>query len=168
MYQRILVGTDGSDTATRAVEAAARFAAAQDAELVIAHVYSPRPTPAQQRAWDQAPQKLRWQLSTGSVGEQILHGAVRHVTKTTEGSVRVHGRCEPGRAVPVLLALVDELDPDLLVIGNRDMPVRIRARRSVSRALARRASCDVTIIDTLGRREHRLQRTRRPLAPLAT
>lgn len=168
MYERILVGTDGSDTATRAVEAAARLAVAHDADLVIAHVYAPRPAPAQQRAWHDAPEEMRWRLSIGSVAEGILDAAVRHVMKTTEGCVRVHGRCEPGRPVPVLLALVDELDPDLLVIGNRDMPGRIRSRPSVSRALACRASCDVTIVDTLGRRQQRLRRTRRAVAPLAT
>lgn len=168
MYERILVGADGSDTATRAVETAARLAVAHDAGLVIAHVYSPRLTAAQQRAWHEAPEEQRWRHSSGSVAEGTLHAAVRHVTETTEGAVRVHGRCDPGRPVPVLLALVDELDPDLLVIGNRDMPGRIRARPSVSRALARRASCDVTIVDTLGRRQQRLRRTRRALAPLAT
>lgn len=155
MYERILVGTDGSATATRAVEAAARLARTHDAELVVAHAYSPRLTPAQQRAWHEAPEELRWRLSSGSIAEDTVEAALRHAARLTGGTVRMHGRCEPGGAIPVLLALIDELDPDAIVVGNRDMPARIRAHRSVSQAITRRASCDVVIADTLGRRQQR-------------
>jgi nucleotide-binding universal stress UspA family protein len=54
-----------------------------------------------------------------------------------------------------MLALVAELDPDALVVGNRDMQGRLRLHRSVARVLAHRAACDVVIIDTVGRRQHR-------------
>lgn len=155
MYERILVGTDGSATATRAVEAAALLARTHDAELVVAHAYSPRLTPAQQRAWNEAPEDLRWRLSSGSIAEDIVETALSHATRVTGGAVRMRGRCEPGGAIPVLLALIDELDPDAIVVGNRDMPARVRTHRSVSRAMARRASCDVVIADTLGRRQQR-------------
>jgi nucleotide-binding universal stress UspA family protein len=93
--------------------------------------------------------------------------AIELVHAIAGGTVRVRGRCEPGRPIPVLLSLVEELDPDALVIGNRDMPLRFRAHRSVARAVSRRAACDVVIVDTLGRRHERRATIRRPELGLA-
>ena len=153
MYKRVLVGTDGSATATRAVEAAARVARAHGAELIIANAFAPRLTAAQQIAQRDAPVELRWRLSPGVLSESTVAAAIERVQEASGATVPVRGRCEPGHPVPVLLKLVDELDLDVLVIGNRDMPLRLRAHRSVGRALSRRAPCDVVIVDTIGRRE---------------
>lgn len=165
LYERILVGTDGSTTAAVAVEAAARLARTHDAELVVAHAYPSRLTPAQQRAWLEVPEETRWRLSTGSIAEDIVNVEVRRAEKETSGAVAVLGRTEPGRPVPVLVGLIDELDPDAVVVGNRDMVGPIGARRSVGRSIAAKASCDVIIIDTVGRREQRRQALRRGLVP---
>ena len=165
MYTRVLVGADGSATATRAVTAAARLAQAHGAELIVAHAYAPRLTPEQRCAWDEAPDELRWRLSSGSIAEETVHAAVRHATAVTDGTIGVHGRWVPGRPIPVLLSLIEALNPDVFVVGNRDMPARLRTRRSVSRALSRRAGCDVVIADTLGRSEQRRRAARAALAP---
>ena len=45
MYQRILVATDGTDLALRAVREASRLAAAFSAKLLILHVLSPMELP---------------------------------------------------------------------------------------------------------------------------
>jgi nucleotide-binding universal stress UspA family protein len=156
MYQQVLVGTDGSMTATRAVEAAARIARAHDAELTIAHVFNPRQGLRQEVARAEAPDEFKWRLSPGGAADTIVEGAVdRARVAAGDGSLRVRTRSEPGRAIPVLLGLIDDMDPDALVIGNRDMPTRLRFRRSVARTLSRRATCDVVIVDTLGRRDKR-------------
>ena len=154
MYQRVLVGTDGSATGTRAVEAATRLAASSGAALTVAHAYRSRPTPAQHRAWQQAPEDFRWRLSVGSVGESTLDAAVA-TARAACPWIDIDGRFEPGPAVRVLLRLVDQIDPDVLVIGNRDMRGRPRLSPSVGRALSRRAPCDVVIVDTAGRRQQR-------------
>lgn len=168
MYARVLVGTDGSATATRAVEAAARLAMTHGAELVVAHAFSPRASGAHRRAWLEAPEDFRWQLSSGSMAEDTMEAAIRHARAVTGGSVPISGRFEPGTPVQVLLELIDDLDPDVLVIGNRDISARIRTRRSVSRALVRRASCDVVLADTLGRRQQRRGTRWAPLSPQLT
>jgi nucleotide-binding universal stress UspA family protein len=162
VYERVLVGTDGSGTASRAVEAAGLVASAHGAELVIAHAFSPRPTPGQKIAWLEAPDELRWRLSVGVIAEATVLTAIERALAVAGDRVRVDGRCEPGHPVPVLLGLIDELDPDVLVIGNRDMPRRIRAHRSVARALSRRATCDVVVVDTIGRRQRRRDASHRP------
>lgn len=149
MYQRLLVGTDGSPTATRAVEAAAAMARLHGAELVIAHAFAPRFDLA---LLNSAPDDVAWTMTPGSLADATLAHAAVHARAAAGGELEVHGRAEPGSPVPVLLRLVDELDPDALVIGNRDMRGLVRRHRSVGRALARRAGCDVVIIDTVDRR----------------
>lgn len=156
MYGRVLVGTDGSTTGTRAVQAAARLAATHGAALTVAHAYRSRPTSSQHRAWLQAPEDVRWRLSVGSVGESTLDAAVA-TARATCPELDIDGRFEPGAAVRVLLRLVDQLDPDVLVIGNRG---------SVGRVMARRAPCDVVIVDTVGRRDRR-RAAARPATVLA-
>lgn len=163
MYQRVLVGTDGSPTASRAVEAAARVARAHGAALVVGHAFPPRLTTRQERDLRTAPDSLRWRLTPGAMGEEVVRAAVERARVASEGVVAVRGRAEPGDAVAVMLALVAELDPDVLVIGNRDMPGRLPLRRSVARALSRRATCDIVIVDTIGRRHQRRERPARTL-----
>lgn len=118
MYGRVLVGTDGSATATRAVEAAARLARAHDAELVVGHPFPTRLTPTQHHAWHEAPEELRWRLSSGSIAEDTVQAAVRCAETVAGPAARMRGRCEPGHPVPVLLSLIDKLDPDVLVMAT--------------------------------------------------
>jgi nucleotide-binding universal stress UspA family protein len=162
MYDRLLVGTDGSDTATRAVEEAARLACRSGATLTIAYVFSPRPSGAQRRAWLEAPDDLRWRLTGGASAEAIVEAAADRARRAAGPALDLTGRCEPGHPITGLLRLVDELDVDALVIGNRDMAGRLRLHRSIGRALSRRASCHVVIVDTTGRRDSRRARSRRP------
>ena len=155
MYERVLVGTDGSATATRAVEAAAVVARAHDAELIVAHAFAARPTLRQEQAWHDAPEEVRWRLSLGAVAEATVGDAVERARVRAGTELVVRARCEPGRPVTVLLRLADELNPDALVVGNRDLHGWLHTRRSVARGVSRKAACDVIIIDTVGRRRKR-------------
>ena len=159
MYERVVVGTDGSDTADRAVEAGARLAVANDSELVVAHAFSARMSARQRAAWQDAPDEVRWRLSPGTIAEATVLAAVDRARDVAHGDLFVSSWTEPGHPVAVLLNVVERVDADVLVIGNRDMPGRARMRRSVGRAVARRATCDVVIVDTLGRRQQRQQRS---------
>lgn len=159
MYERVVVGTDGSDTADRAVEAAARLAVAHDAVLVVVHAFSARVPARQRAAWQDAPDEVRWRLSPGTIAEETVLAAADLARDVANGDLLVSSWTEPGHPIPVLLRVVERVDADVLVIGNRDMPGRARVRRSVGRAVARRATCDVVIVDTLGRRQHRQQRS---------
>jgi nucleotide-binding universal stress UspA family protein len=156
MFERVLVGTDGSVTATRAVEAAALLARAHGSVLIVGHAFSPRQSWEQQQAWAEAPEESRWRLSVGAVAEATVQAAIERAHGASGFGLRVFGRCEPGRPIPVLLAMVDELDVDVLVIGNRDMRARLHLGRSVGRSLTRRAECDVVVVDTVGRRQRRI------------
>ena len=150
MYEHVLVGTDGSTTATRAVEAAARLAHTHQARLTIAYAFDPRqPVPVNHPA---VPEEFTWRQTVGGMAEAVVNEAVDRAQAAACGGLRVDGRAEPGPPVAVLLAFVGELRPDLVVVGNADLH-RVRLRRSIGHALSRRVHGDVIIIDTVNRRD---------------
>jgi nucleotide-binding universal stress UspA family protein len=157
MYERIVVGTDGSETATKAVEAAAQVAARHAATLCVTSAYAPRLTADQRAHWQETPEKARWRLSAGSIAEGVVQEAVAHARAAAGDGLEVHGRPEPGDPVGVILQLVDELDADMVIVGNRGMTGLGRLRGSVASRVSRLAPCDVLIIDTVG--AVRLRRT---------
>lgn len=128
---------------------------------VIGHAFAPKPTWRQQQAWAEAPEELRWRLTVGAIADQVVQAAIDHVHRTVNDGPQVFGHCEPGRPVPVLLAMAASLNIDALVIGNRDMR-RLGPGGSIGRGLTRRASGDVIVVDTVGRRD--LRHTGRPPA----
>lgn len=149
MYDHVLVGTDGSATATKAVKAAARLAHAHRAKLTIAYAFDPRqPVPVSHHAVEA---EFTWRQSVGAMAEAIVTQAVGHAQAAACGGLVVDARAEPGPPVAVLLGFARDLRPDAVVVGNADLR-RIRLRRSIGHALARRVSSDVVIVDTVGRR----------------
>lgn len=146
MYSHVLVGTDGSVTAARAVEAAARLALAHGGRLTIAHAFAARPTPALDA--DRVPDGIGWLLTPGGAAEALVAAAVDHTR--TLGDLDVDGVARVGTPIGVLLELIAEQQPDVVVVGNADAR-RALARRSIGTALSRRSPGDVIIVDTVGR-----------------
>lgn len=155
MYDHVLVGTDGSATATKAVEAAARLAHAHRARLTIAHAFDPRqPVPVSNPAVEAA---STWRQSVGARAEALVNDAADHAQAAACGGLRIDARAEPGPPVAVLLAFAGDLRPDVVVVGNADLH-RVRLRRSIGHALSRRVHSDVIIVDTVGHRGTRRDR----------
>ena len=150
MYERIVVGTDGSETATRAVLAAAGVARAWDADLCIAAAYAPKLTADQRYRWHEVPEDVRWRLGAGVTAEAVVHDAARRAQRLGGRTLGVDTRCEPGRPAEVILQVADEVGAGMVIVGNRDMVGRRRIRRGIGHALARRAGCDVLVVDTVG------------------
>ena len=150
MYDHVLVGTDGSPTATRAVEAAARLAHAYQAKLTIVHAFRPR-RPSVVADASFVPTEDAWRLTPGGAAESLVDRAADHAQLTACGGLHIETRVEPGSAASVLRALARELEPDVIVVGNADV-YRPRLRRSIGQALSRRVTSDVVIIDTASRR----------------
>lgn len=149
MYHHVLVGTDGSMTSSRAVRAAARLAQTHCARLTIAHAFDPR------RSQDQddptMPRELRWTLTSGARAEALVGEAVNAAqAEGCGGALRVEGRAEPGNPLSVLRALIRELQPDVVVVGNADLH-RFRLRRGIGPTLSRHAGVDVIVVNTVGR-----------------
>ena len=146
MYTHVLVGTDGSATAARAVDAAARLAHAHGARLTVVHAFDPRPA----REVPEPPglgDELGWRLTPGGAAEVLVRDAAEQAQAAACGALDVDVRAEPGQPVPVLLRAVLDVEPDAVVVGNADLR-RPRLRRGIGPSLSRKADVDVIIVDT--------------------
>jgi nucleotide-binding universal stress UspA family protein len=128
---KILVGTDTSARAERAVEEAARLARAEDAELIVLYVKLPVDA---REVFD--PQK------PADPG-RYLAGLRNRFPGT-----RI--RREEGDAAEQIVEVARQEGADLIVVGNRGLDERRQHRslRSVPARVAYQALCSVYIVDT--------------------
>ena len=142
-YEKIVVGTDGSNSSMLAVERAARIAAAFDATLVIGCAYYENK--------EEASKTLR-QESVTILGDdpalENLEGAAEHARAA--GAPDVQTATRPGTPVQALMAIVNDNKADLLVVGNRGInSLTGRLLGSVPADVARQSDCDVMIVHTV-------------------
>jgi nucleotide-binding universal stress UspA family protein len=143
----VVVGTDGSPTATKAVEAAARLAMTSGQELVVAYGYRPKGAGALSADWNEVPEDHRWRVSPGAWGESVIQRAVAFARQVSGPDLRVRGHCEPGEPSRVLLDLVEDLHAGAVVVGNVGLGGWAE-RWTVPGRVARRATCEVFVVDT--------------------
>lgn len=125
-YRTVLVGTDGSITAGRAVAKAVEVAGMYDARLVVAFV------------------------GTAETGQAVLDGVV---AQYREAGVELAPRLLSGDPSGALVGIAEAERADLVVVGNKGL---LGAGRflsgSVPNAVTRQAPCDVLVVAT-SRRE---------------
>lgn len=92
--------------------------------------------------------EVSWRFTVGGAAEALVLAAADRAQSVAGADLRIDTRAEPGHPVPVLLALVRELEPDAVVVGNADVH-RARVRPSIGHALSRKAIGDVVIVDTV-------------------
>jgi nucleotide-binding universal stress UspA family protein len=141
MYQRIVVGTDGSERARAAVDHAAALAAATGASLHLvqgcgsAIVVSP----------------LYGEAVGIDPAELVVACKTELQPLVDELSARgldVSLHVVPTAGRDALCSVADEVDADLIVVGNRGMAGVKRLLGSVPNAVAHHANCSVLIADT--------------------
>jgi len=146
MYRSIIVGVDGSPTAKEALRRAARLAEVTGAKLHIVCAY--------QRSTLVAVDPIG-AASTGvaDIGEPIRRAAEDllqiEVKDLGADGVDVTTHAVEGEASDALIDRADELDADLIVVGNRGMRGGKRLLLgSVPNRVAHHAGRDVLIIHT--------------------
>jgi nucleotide-binding universal stress UspA family protein len=131
----IIVGTDGSDTAERAVDRAGEIARAFGANVHVVSVYSDDRTPlvGAGRQGDQAH------------AQQAIDRAQERLAKQgVESEAHLSNR-EAGRE---LVAVADEHRAQMIVVGNRGMTGVKRVLGGVPNYVSHHAHCDVVIVRT--------------------
>ena len=142
MYTRIVVGTDGTDRSLIAVDHAARLAAAFSAELHVVAAASPSDAVGRQPTTMSA---LVAELSDASAKTAAKIGR----DASRRHRVRVVEHPQVGEPASVLMAIADEIDADLIVVGNKSMSGRIRKfTGSVPSRLAHHSRRPVLIVHT--------------------
>jgi len=123
-YGNIVVGTDGSATAERAVVQAATLAAADGARLIIVTAYTPGQGPAHDVDVDKVPEDIRFMLTDRVQAEEL----------------GIKGR-----------AAAKDFAADLIVVGSRGLASHAHfILGSVAASVAHHAPCDVLVAHTTG------------------
>jgi nucleotide-binding universal stress UspA family protein len=136
--ESIVVGTDGSDTAKRAVAEAVRLAKALGAELHVVSAYEPLRGVHVQGSAEIAP------LPDDVVDSTLEQAAA--VGRFSDVAVSTHAvRADPAEA---LIDLAVEVGASLIVVGNQGMHGAKRILGSVPNTVSHRARCNVLIVAT--------------------
>jgi nucleotide-binding universal stress UspA family protein len=131
MYHHIVVGTDGSTTASRAVDQAIELAAVSGATLHLVH------------AWDVSPAMARVEDD----GSEML-AATAAVAAEAGVTVETHiVRSDPADA---LVSVAAEVGADLLVVGSRGMSgIQRLLLGSVANRISHHSPCTLLIVHTV-------------------
>jgi nucleotide-binding universal stress UspA family protein len=123
-YRTVLVGTDGSITAGRAVQRAVAVAGASDARLIVAYV------------------------GEAATGRTVLSGVEQ---QHGDAGVAIETALLTGDPADALIGLAGAEHADLIVVGNKGMTGAQRfLLGSVPNKISHNAPCDVLIVHTTG------------------
>ncbi|MGZ4103828.1 MAG: universal stress protein [Actinomycetota bacterium] len=138
MFQRIVVGTDGSGTAATAVAHAVDLAKAGGAEIIAVSAFkTPEDVPPPFGTVDVT--------HTAEIGKAIL----KDVEKRYAGEVKLRTVLREGSPADVIIDVADEEKADLIVVGNKGMTGAKRfVLGSVPNAVSHHAPCNVLIVHT--------------------
>jgi nucleotide-binding universal stress UspA family protein len=146
MFARIVVGTDGSETAKRAVREAAELAKQTGASLDVMSAFEPVPSSRLREERLQAPSDIEHAVNPQEDVNAILAEAEREVT---ESGVDVRTFARQGEAANAILDVAEEENADLIVVGNKGMTGAKRfLLGSVPNQVSHHAPCSVLIIRT--------------------
>jgi nucleotide-binding universal stress UspA family protein len=141
MLSTVAVGTDGSATASKALEAAIEIARRFDAKLVVLSAFQgadDRP-----RGVTTGSAELQWEFSNDARVREMLN---RIEQELRERKIDCMTLVDEGDPAEVLVRLAEECGADLLVIGNRGMQRRVLG--SVPNTVTHKATCSVYVVKT--------------------
>ena len=146
MFTRIVVGTDGSETAGEAVRQALDLAKLSGATLSIVSAYAPLPERKVKDQQRDAPADVQYELGPREDVNLVLDAAAASARK--EG-VEVQTHPVEDDPADAILNVAEETKADLIVVGNKGMT---GARRfllgSVPNNVSHHAPCSVIIVRT--------------------
>jgi nucleotide-binding universal stress UspA family protein len=146
MFKSIVVGTDGSDTASEAVRQATDLARTVGANLEIVSAYEPVPSQRLRQERRDAPEDLQWAISPREDVDAALEAAA---TPAREAGVAVKVHSRQGDPSDAILDVAEEIGADLVVVGNKGMTGAKRfLLGSVPNKVSHHAPCSVLIVRT--------------------
>jgi nucleotide-binding universal stress UspA family protein len=140
MLTTVAVGTDGSGTASKAVEAAADIAERFGAKLVLLSAFegTDRPTSDGSGA-----DERQWAHNNDARVRELLS---RTEQELRERKIECSSMHDEGDPAEVLVRLAENCGADLLVIGNVGMQRRVLG--SVPNTVTHKAPCSVYVVKT--------------------
>jgi nucleotide-binding universal stress UspA family protein len=146
MLGRIVVGTDGSETASEAVRYAIELAKLGDGKLDIVSAYEPVPQDRLREEKSEAPGDVQYSIHQRE-DVNIKLDAAEKAAKDAGLDVTTHPR--EGDPADAILDVAEEQKADLIVVGNKGMTGAKRfLLGSVPNKISHHAPCGVWIVRT--------------------
>ncbi len=146
MFGSIVVGTDGSDTATEAVRNAVDLAKSVGAKVQLVSAYEPVSNQRLREETNQVPEDMQWMVNPREDVDATLSAAAE---LAEEAGVEAEKFARQGDPADAILDVAEETKADLIIVGNKGMT---GARRfllgSVPNKVSHHAPCSVLIIRT--------------------
>ena len=143
MISTVAVGTDGSGTASKAVEAAIDLAEKYGAKVVFISAYRPVDEGRIKREQRDAPADVQWSINP----DEDVNATLRDCEELAEGrGVPFESAASQGDPAEVLVELAEKHGADVLVIGNKGMQRRMLG--SVPNTVTHKAGCSVFVVKT--------------------
>ena len=147
MIRSLVVGTDGSDTAKKAVQEAADLASSVGAAVNIVSAYAPVSSQRLREEQREAPDDVQWQVTPREDVDAMLSAAEEQVSGAGVKEVNTHAR--EGDPADAILDVAEEQGCDLIVVGNKGMSGAKRfLLGSVPNKVSHHAPCSVLIVRT--------------------
>jgi nucleotide-binding universal stress UspA family protein len=139
MFTKILVGTDGSDSASKAVAHAAGLAKAMGAGMVVMHAYPP----------PRSDVGSTFGRPDAYPGQEIGVAILRDVEKHYGGDLKLKTVVREGDPAEAIIDIAEEEKVDLIIVGNKGMTGAKRfLLGSVPNQVSHHAPCTVLIVHT--------------------
>jgi nucleotide-binding universal stress UspA family protein len=146
MFSRIVVGTDGSDTAKVAVEQATDLAKKVGARLDLVSAYEPVPASRLREERQEVPSDIAHTVSPSEDVEALLSETAAGVQKD---GIEVATFARQGDPADAILDVAEEQKADLIIVGNKGMTGAKRfLLGSVPNKVSHHAPCSVLIVRT--------------------
>ncbi|HEY1274556.1 MAG TPA: universal stress protein [Thermoleophilaceae bacterium] len=142
MFKTIVVGTDGSDTAQRAVSKAAEIASLTGASLHVVSAYSGGPV---QVGGGAEPEAKDWAIGADYNAEAVLQ---RTASRLRDNGIDVGEHAPKGDPADGIVEVATREKADLIVLGSVGMQGKRRLLGSVPNKVSHHAPCDVLIVHT--------------------
>jgi len=136
----IIVGVDGSDTATQAALTAARLAAGLGSELRVVSAYGKFEV-------ETVGDDEELTFSTASEARSVAEGIIEKIRAAHPG-LEVSAQAAGGKPAVALLSVAASTDAEMIVVGNKRVQGAARLLGSVATDVARKAPCDVYVAHT--------------------
>lgn len=146
MFKRIVVGTDGSETAAEAVRQATDLARLAGAQLSIVSAFEPVSERRVAGEQQDAPPDVQYEIGPREDVNLILENAA---AAAKQEGIEVLTHPVQGNPADAILEVAEQTNADLIVVGNKGMT---GARRfllsSVPNNVSHHAPCSVIIVRT--------------------
>jgi nucleotide-binding universal stress UspA family protein len=147
MFRSIVVGTDGSDTATQAVRQAIELARSVGARIDLVSAYEPVSDARLREESIHVPEDLQWMINPREDVQATLEAAASEIRAA---GVEVEVFALQGDPADAILDVAEERASDLIVVGNKGMTGAKRfLLGSVPNKVSHHAPCSVLIIRTV-------------------